>query len=220
MSNTIHDMGGMHGFGPVEPEPNEPVFHAPWEGRVHAMQRVLGTADLWTIDGGRASLETLPPQVYLASTYYQRWFLGLERRVVNHGLVGEDELAAGHSLHAATPLPRPMTVADAAKPPVRGNFERPARAPAKFKPGDRVRTTEINPATHTRLPRYARDKEGVVEAVRGCHVYPDSAALDVHDENPQWLYTVVFTGKELWGDDADPTIKVSIEAFEPYLLPA
>jgi nitrile hydratase beta subunit len=218
MSNTIHDMGGMHGFGPVEPEANEPVFHAPWEGRVHAMQRVVGAAGLWTIDGGRASLETLPPAVYLASTYYQRWFLGLEKRVLAYGLVGADELAAGHSLHDPKKLPRQLTPADLAKPPVRGNFERPAAAPAKFKPGDRVRTKEMNPTTHTRLPRYARDKEGVVEAIRGCHVYPDTAALDVHNENPQWLYTVVFTGKELWGEDADPAIKVSIEAFEPYLV--
>ena len=220
MSNTVHDMGGMHGFGPVEPEPNEPVFHATWEGRVHALQRALGAAGLWSIDGGRASLETLNPATYLASTYYQRWYLGLERRVVKFGLVGADELAAGHSLHPAKYLPRTLTLADVQKPPIRGNFERPAAAPAKFEPGDRVRTVNINPATHTRLPRYARDKEGVVEAIRGCHVYPDTAALDVDDENPQWLYTVVFTGHKLWGDAADPTIKVSIEAFEPYLLPA
>jgi nitrile hydratase beta subunit len=220
MSNTIHDMGGMHGFGPVEPEPDEPVFHGAWEGRVHALQRVIGAAGLWTIDAGRASLETLSPAIYLASTYYQRWFLGLEKRVVAYGLVGADELAAGHSLRQGTPLKRTITVADAAKPPIRGNFARPAAAPAKFKPGDKVRTVNINPATHTRLPRYARDKEGVVEAIRGCHVYPDTAALDVRDEDPQWLYTVVFTGRELWGDDADPAIKVSIEAFEPYLLPA
>ena len=220
MSNTIHDMGGMHGFGKVEPEPNEPVFHAPWESRVHALQRAMGAAELWSIDGGRASLETLPPHIYLEASYYQRWFLGLEKRVVTYGLVGADELAAGHSLRPGIKLKRTVTTADARKPPVRGHFERPAAAPAKFQPGDRVRTVEMNPATHTRLPRYARDKEGVVEAIRGCHVYPDSAALDVHDENPQWLYTVVFTGKELWGDAADPTIKVSIEAFEPYLLPA
>ena len=219
MSNTIHDMGGMHGFGKVEPEANEPVFHGAWEGRVHAMQRVLGAAGLWTIDAGRASLETLPPATYLASTYYQRWFLGLERRVVAHGLVAADELAAGHSLYAPRKLPR-MSLADAGKPPIRGNFERPATVHARFKPGDRVRTRNINPATHTRLPRYARDKKGVVEAIRGCHVYPDTAALDIHNESPQWLYTVVFTGRELWGDAADPAIKVSIEAFEPYLEPA
>ena len=220
MSNTIHDMGGMHGFGAVEPEPNEPVFHAPWEGRVHALQRAVGAAGLWSIDGGRASLETLPPLLYLASTYYQRWFLGLEKRVVAHGLVGEDELAAGHSRHPAKPLARKVTIADAQKPPMRGNFERPTNSSAKFTVGDRVRTRNMNPTTHTRLPRYARGKEGVVEAIRGCHVYPDTAALDVHNENPQWLYTIVFTGKELWGDAADPSIKVSIEAFEPYLLPA
>jgi nitrile hydratase subunit beta len=112
-----------------------------------------------------------------------------------------------------------MTVADAATPPVRGNFGRPAAAPAQFKPGDRVRTKNINPTTHTRLPRYARDKAGVIEAIRGCHVYPDTAALGRGD-HPQWLYTVVFTGRELWGEDADPQVTVSIEAFEPYLLPA
>ena len=219
MSNTVHDMGGMHGFGPVEPEPNEPVFHAPWEGRVHALQRAMGAAGLWSIDGGRASLETLPPATYLASTYYQRWFLGLERRLVRFGLVGEDELRSGRSLRPGAKFQHVVTPAEAAWPPVRGNFERPSSAPPKFQPGDRVRTREMNPATHTRLPRYARDKEGIVEAIRGCHVFPDAAALDVHNENPQWLYTVVFTGKELWGDDADPAIKVSIEAFEPYLLP-
>src|SRR5579872_2981473 len=144
MSNTVHDMGGMHGFGPVEPEPNEPVFHGAWEGRVHALQRAVGAAGLWSIDGGRASLETLNPATYLASTYYQRWFLGLEKRVVKYGLVGEDELAAGHSLHPAKKLARTVTLADAQKPPIRGHFERPAAAPAKFKPGDRVRTIEMN----------------------------------------------------------------------------
>ena len=220
MSNTIHDMGGMHGFGKVEPEANEPVFHGPWEGRVHALQRAIGVAELWSIDGGRASLETLPPVTYLSSSYYRRWFLGLEKRVVAYGLVDADEIAAGHALRPGKALRRKMTLADAQKPPVRGNFERPTNTTAQFKPGDRVRTVNMNPTTHTRLPRYARDKEGVIEAVRGCHVYPDTAALDIHNESPHWLYTVVFTGQELWGPASDPTIKVSIEAFEPYLRPA
>ena len=219
MSNTVHDMGGMHGFGPVEVEPNEPVFHEEWEGRVLAMQRAMGYTRLWTIDGGRASLETLPPVTYLSSSYYQRWFLGLEKRVVAHGLVGEDEIKAGRSLRPGRRLNRKLTVADVARTTTRGNYERPAPAPARFKEGDRVRTRNINPTTHTRLPRYARDKEGVVEAIRGCHVYPDTAAIGAGDD-PQWLYTVVFTARELWGEDADPTVKVSIEAFEPYLIPA
>jgi nitrile hydratase len=218
MSNTIHDMGGMHGFGPVEPEPNEPVFHEPWEARVLAMQRAMGATGLWTIDGGRASLETLPPATYLLASYYQRWFLGLERRVVAHGLVGADELAAGRSLRPGIRLNRKLTLDDARNwrwP----HYDRPAPAPARFKPGDRVKTRNINPTTHTRLPRYARGKTGTVEAVRGCHVYPDTAATGA-GEHPQWLYTVVFTGREVWGEAADATLTLSIEAFEPYLDPA
>jgi len=218
MTNSIHDMGGMHGFGRVEPEPDEPVFHADWEGRVLAMQRATGYAGLWTIDGGRASLEALPPVVYLAASYYERWFEGLERRVVAHGLVGADEIAAGRSLRPGIRLNRKLTAEDA-KRPLGGHFKRPAPAPARFAEGDRVRTRTINPATHTRLPRYARGKLGRIAAVRGCHVYPDTAAIGA-GENPQWLYTVVFPARELWGEDADPSITVSIEAFEPYLAPA
>jgi nitrile hydratase len=218
MTNSIHDMGGMHGFGPVEPELNEPVFHADWERRVYALQRAMGATGLWTIDGGRASLETLPPIAYLTASYYKRWFLGLERRVVAHGLVGEEEIAASRALRPGIGLNRKLTLDDA-KAMSFARFDRPVPVPARFKVGDPVRTKNINPQTHTRLPRYARGKLGTVEAARGCHVFPDTAALGA-GENPQWLYSVVFAGRELWGDEADPSIKVSIEAFEPYLLPA
>ncbi|MGH7029939.1 MAG: nitrile hydratase subunit beta [Stellaceae bacterium] len=219
MTNSLHDMGGMHGFGRVEPEPDEPPFHQRWEGRVLAMQRAMGFTGLWTIDAGRASLEALPPLDYLGSSYYRRWFLGLQNRLLQRGLVGADELTAGRSLRAGAALPRTLTQPDVAKTQTRGEFARPTNAPARFKEGDRVRTRNINPATHTRLPRYARGKTGMVEAVRGCHVFPDTAALGQGD-NPQWLYAVVFPARELWGEDADPAIKVSIEAFEPYLDPA
>jgi nitrile hydratase subunit beta len=219
MTNSIHDMGGMHGFGPVEPEPNEPVFHAEWEKRVFAARVSMGATGLWTIDGGRATLENLPPLAYLQS-YYARWFYGLERSVVAHGLAGEDEIAAGHSLRPGRGLNRKMTLEIAKN--LRGPmapFDRPAPNPACFKAGNQVRAKNLNPTTHTRLPRYARGKIGTVEAVRGCHVFPDTAALGAGD-NPQWLYTVVFSARELWGEAADPAVKVSIEAFEPYLVPA
>jgi nitrile hydratase subunit beta len=218
MTNSLHDMGGMHGFGRVEPEPNEPPFHQRWEGRVLAMQRAIGFTGLWTIDAGRAALEALPPLDYLGSSYYRRWFLGLEHRLVNRGLIGADEIAAGRCLRAGPALPRTLTPADVGRALTRGEFARPTNAAARFKEGDRVHTKNINPATHTRLPRYARGKTGTVEAVRGCHVFPDTSALGAGD-NPQWLYTVVFPARELWGEDADPAIKVSIEAFEPYLDP-
>jgi nitrile hydratase len=219
MTNSLHDMGGMHGFGRVEPEPNGPPFHARWEGRVHAMQRAIGFAGLWTIDATRASLEALPPLDYLGSSYYRRWFLGLESRLLRHGLVGADEIKAGRSLRAGARLPRTLAAADVEKTSVRSNFARPTNTPARFKEGDRVRAKNINPLTHTRLPRYARAKIGVVEAIRGCHVFPDTAALGAGD-NPQWLYAVVFSARELWGEDADSAVKVSIEAFQPYLDPA
>ena len=219
MTNSIHDMGGMHGFGRVEPEPAEPPFHARWEGRVFALQRALSRTGLWTIDAGRASLEALPPLDYLGSSYYRRWFLGLENRLVGQGLVGADEIAAGHSLRPGARLPRTLAAADVENSLTRGDFARPTNQPARFTAGDRVRTKNINPVTHTRLPRYARGKTGIVEAVRGCHVFPDTAALGAGD-NPQWLYAVVFSARELWGEDADPAVKVSIEAFEPYLDPA
>ena len=216
MTNSIHDMGGMHGFGKVETEENEPVFHEPWESRVYAMNRAMGPLRLWTIDEGRASQELLPPSVYVSATYYQRWLLGLERRMVNLKLVGEDELAAGKSLRTSDKPNRIFTPKDANNL-TRGCFERDAPAQPLFKAGDRVRTRNINPTTHTRLPRYARDKVGVVEAIRGCHVYPDAVA-NGGGEDPQWLYTVVFSGAVLWGEDSDPSVKVSIEAFEPYLV--
>jgi nitrile hydratase beta subunit len=215
----IHDMGGMHGFGKVEPEPDEPVFHAEWEARCLALNRAMGAIGAWTIDEGRAGIEALPPDVYLASSYYRKWALRLENLVVAHGLAGADELAAGHALRPAKPLLRRFTTSELPRILTRGSFGRPARAPARFCVADRVRAKNIHPATHTRLPRYARGHVGVIEAIRGCHVFPDSTAVG-GGENPQWLYTVLFDGRELWGDGTDPTLKVSIEAFEPYLEPA
>jgi nitrile hydratase len=214
--NGIHDMGGMHGFGPVEPDPNEPVFHSAWEARTLAMNRAMGYARLWHIDESRATIENLPPDVYLCASYYEKWTRRLEQLLLDKGLVQADELAAGRSLRPGKPLPRKLAAADVPKALTRGCYARPASAPAQFKPGDHVRTKNINPTTHTRLPRYARGHVGVIECVRGCHVFPDSLAIG-QGENPQWLYTVLFEGRELWGDGADPKLKVSIEAWEPYL---
>jgi nitrile hydratase subunit beta len=215
----IHDMGGMHGFGKVEPQPNEPVFHAAWEGHCLALNRAMGYTGIWTIDQTRAGIEELPPDVYLTSSYYKKWAVRLENLVVARGLAGADEIEAGHALRPGKPLKRKLAAADVPNTLTRGSYSRPAAAPARFASGDRVRTKNIHPATHTRLPRYAREKTGVIEAIRGCHVFPDTAAVG-QGENPQWLYTVLFEGRELWGDSAEPTLKVSIEAFEPYLEPA
>ena len=152
MTNSVHDMGGMYGFGPVEAEAEELVFHAAWEARVYALQRGIGATGLWTIDGGRASLENPPPLESLASFYYKRWFLGLERRVLAHGLVGEDEISAGRALRHGIRLNRKLTLDDA-KTMSAARFDRPAPGPSRLKAGDRVRTKNMHPKTHTRLPR-------------------------------------------------------------------
>jgi nitrile hydratase beta subunit len=215
--NGIHDLGGMDGFGPVEPERDEPVFHATWEGRVMAINRAMGAAGAWNIDMARAAREALPPGVLVTSSYYQKWQGAMEKQVVAAGLVGADELAAGHASTPARPLPRPPLRAEAVdRVMTRGSFARPATSEPLFHAGDRVRTKNINPETHTRLPRYARNHLGTIERVQGFHVFPDRSALG-DDSAAAWLYTVVFEARELWGEDADPTLKISIEAFEPYL---
>jgi nitrile hydratase subunit beta len=214
--NGVHDMGGMHGFGQVEPEPDEPVFHARWESRVLAMVRAMGCTGAFNIDMSRYSREALPPAVYLASSYYRRWQLALENLLRQHGLVGADELAAGRALHPGKTLPRRLAAADYDRALSRSAYDRPARAPARFKVGDRVRMRNIHPATHTRLPRYVRGHAGTIDRVRGCHVFPDAAALG-DGETAHWLYAVAFDSRELWGDGADPTVRVSVEAWEPYL---
>lgn len=212
----VHDMGGMDGFGKVEHEPNEPVFHHRWEGRVVAMSRAVSLFRNWTIDTSRYIVEMLSPTVYLTASYYERWFLRDVRLLAEQGLIEADEIEAGRSLRPGKNLNRRFTLADVDTVTRRGSYGRPASAPARFKIGDRVRAKNIHPTTHTRLPRYARGHVGVVERLHGAHVFPDSVTTG-KGEDPQWLYTVCFDGQELWGADADSKLKVSIEAFEPYL---
>ena len=215
--NGVHDMGGMDGFGKVEVEQDEPPFHEPWEGRVMAMNRAMGAAGAMNIDMGRYARERIAPQIYLTASYYQKWYIGLHNLLIERGFIDADEVKAGHALRPGKPLKRgPFGMKDVERVMNRAKFGRPTNTQPKFKPGDKVRCKNINPTTHTRLPRYVRGHVGVVELNHGTHVFPDTASID-GTENPQWLYTVVFTSQELWGADADPTIKISIDAFEPYL---
>ena len=93
--NGVHDMGGMDGFGKVEPEPNEPMFHTEWEGRVLAMVRAMGAAGAFNIDASRFYRETLPPLVYLSSSYYQKWLLGLEDLLIDKGYIAAERGCCG-----------------------------------------------------------------------------------------------------------------------------
>ncbi len=218
--NGAHDMGGAHGFGPVEPEPGEPVFHADWERRVLALALAMGATGEWSLDASRYARESLPPAQYLSSSYYELWLAALERQLADGGLVAPGEVAAGRSLHEPRPLTRTLRADEVAAALGRGGpTSREAPRPARFAAGDRVRARNMHPVTHTRLPRYVRGRVGTVDRVHGCQVFPDTNAHG-QGEDPQWLYAVRFDARELWGEDAQPGLTVSVDAFEPYLEPA
>jgi len=212
----IHDMGGMDGFGKVGAEVGDSVFHAPWEGRMYALQRAMTFAGAWTIDMSRYTQECLAPGVYLTATYYERWALGMEENVLQCGFVDSAELAAGHALTPGKALRRKLTPSLMAQTPSSATTEPPTGGSPEFRPGDMVRTRNLHPLTHTRLPGYARGHNGIVVCARGYQAFADAAARG--DETArEWLYTVSFDARELWGEDADASLSVSIDAFEPYL---
>jgi nitrile hydratase len=219
--NGPQDLGGQMGFGPVAPEEDEPIFHAEWEKRALGVTLCAGALGAWNIDESRHARESLHPATYYGSSYYEIWIRALEVLLKRHQFVSEADLAAGVAVDPA-PAPKRPVLKAADVPAVLakgGPCDRPVETRPRFRTGDRVRTKNFHPAGHTRLPRYARDKEGRVEAVRGGFVFPDSNAHG-QGENPQWVYTVVFESREIWGEGADPTLTVSIDAWESYLEPA
>ncbi len=215
--NGPHDLGGQMGLGPVAPETDEPTFHAEWEKRALGLTLCSGAMGHWNIDESRHARENRHPVDYLSSSYYEIWIKGLETLLERHGVVSSAERAAGRSLGASRPPKRVLAAADVPVVLARGGpCDRPVATPALFKAGDRVRTRNFTPEGHTRLPRYARGRNGTVEAVREGYVFPDTNA-HARGENPERVYTIVFDGREIWGEGSDPTLTVSVDAWESYL---
>lgn len=213
------DLGGQDGHGAVQPEPEGELFHAAWEPRVLALHLAMGATGLWNIDASRAARETLAD--YRELSYYQIWLEGLEQLLLQSGAVRADEIAQGRSMHAALPALRALPAGQVAAMLAQGApTARPPRGPARYSPGQWVRTAAAAPPHHTRLPGYARGKRGMIERVHGAHVFADAHARGL-GEQPQWLYTVVFDDTELWGANAPRgQSTVSVDAWEPYLEPA
>lgn len=213
--NGPHDMGGFSGFGPVKPEVDEPVWHADWEPRAFALVLAMGMTGSWNIDEARHARERLPALQYWRSSYYEMRHYALLLQLIELGLVAAVEEEQGRMREPPLPVKR---VAKAEMIPAilaaGGPADRPSNLPQGFKLGDKVRTRNINPEGHTRLPRYARGKIGEIDLVHGTHVFPDSNAHG-QGENPQWLYTVRFSARELWGKDTKDS--VCIDLWEPYL---
>jgi len=215
--NTVHDMGGQQNYGAVAPEADEPVFHHDWERRVLAMNLAMGATKLWNIDQGRAAVEKLPPAQYVASSYYEKWFVRLQHLLLERGLVQPAELEEGRAREPGRKLDVLTADRVAAALANRRASEREPLSAARFAAGDRVRTRNIHPRSHTRLPLYCRDKPGTIALVHGAHVFPDTNALGA-GEQPQWLYAVRFEAADLWGADTTAAA-VYVDCFEPYLLP-
>ena len=218
--NGVHDMGGMHGMGPVQAEKNEPVFHAPWEARTFALNVAMAASDKWNIDTGRHEIELIPAASYLCMSYYQRWYVRLVELLVKTGLVSRQELLSGHPALGTAKANPPLTAERVPALLAAGSLaNREIREPPRFQLGQRVRARNLHPAGHTRLPRYARGKAGTIDRHRGAFVFPDTNAHFL-GENPQHVYSVRFAAQELWGREASPRDAVYLDMWDDYLEPA
>ncbi len=228
--NGVHDMGGMHGFGPVLParegrEEDEPVFHEPWEGRAFGLAISMGRHGVFSPEGLRFAIESLEPARYLASSYYERWMAALEGALLKKGIVTEEELKDRTELfqkHPDAPLPRRDAPGEAETVLKGINTRHPAQregvATPEFKVGDSVRARNINPTGHTRLPRYVRGRKGLVARLHGIHD-SDDAVSQGRGPEPQAVYSVRFEARELWGESAGSRDWVYIDMWESYLEP-
>jgi len=218
--NGIHDMGGMHGHGPIDPEANAEAFHDPWEARVMALGDAMGPWSNWSVDRSRYTRETLPPADYMTQNYYAQWLWCFIRLYLEDGLVSEAELATGWpdpGQPKREPKIRPEQAGCVA------GREDPARresgASARFGPGEAVVAVNCHPTGHTRLPRYARGKPGVIDRVHGVFVFADSNA-HLEGEQPQHVYSVRFAARDLWGSAAAEGHGVYLDLWEAHLEPA
>jgi nitrile hydratase len=201
------------------------VFHARWEAEVLAVMRAGGARGLYNIDEFRHGIERMAPAEYLRASYYEKWLDGITRLLVEKGVVSESELATRAEFFRARPeAPATAPVRGPLPAAVRASWDwlqdsaRDIRVAPRFKPGDVVVTRNDRPRGHTRLPRYARGKRGVIHCLHGVHVFPDSNAHG-QGEQPQPLYSVRFEARELWGESAEPNQQVHLDCWESYLRP-
>jgi nitrile hydratase beta subunit len=216
--NGVHDMGGMQDMGPIEVEKNEPVFHAPWEARVYAMNRAMTAAG--KLKGGvRPPIEGLSAIDYLRMSYYEKVLFSMTERMVASGAVTRAELESGRPAEGSAKSKPALLAADVPASMQRTPPRRKEQIAARFQIGEHVRARNINPPTHTRLPRYARGKPGIIEHDRGIQTFPDTNVYE-QGERPQHVYSVRFSARDLWGAGATAQDAVYIDLCEDYLEPA
>lgn len=207
-------MGGMAGLGRLEPDSESAPFKAAWEARVFAM--VMAFSPSRNIDANRHARECIPGESYLQMSYFERWFQAFCDGLIAKGLVSPNELTTGRAEHGPVgdPALKPGRVGPAFMR--QASYERRLDRPPQLAVGQSVRTRNLHPHGHTRLPRYVRGRVGFVERWHGAHVFPDAHAHG-QGEDPQHLYTIRFSGSELWGESCDPNLSLRLDLWEPYL---
>lgn len=213
----VHDMGGMHGFGKIPYEKDEPAFHHDWERRVWGLCQGTSLPDFVNLDYDRHNLERMPPDLYLSYSYFERWLYSLTTMLLDGDFVTVEEIQKGKAA-PGTARREDAAGPEAADAHAYHDFRRKVEAPPRFNIGDRVVTGNPCHLGHTRLPRYAREKEGQVQLRHGAHVLPDSNAAGL-GEAPTHLYSVAFAARDLWGPDASAKDKVLLDIWECHLAP-
>lgn len=224
--NGIHDVGGMHGWGDVDIDEPFESFHARWESRIFGINLNAHVLRWYRTDEIRHRIEGLPPSVQVRTGYYERWLLAIERALVDKGILRSDEIAERAREYATDPT---RAVPRASDPELRERALRTIRQgvprlrsapdPPRFRCGDEVVTTKAVPEGHIRLPGYARGRRGVVQAVEGAFDLPDAVVRGDPDQ-PQHVYLVRFSARELWGPSGGERESVSLDLWEGYLSPA
>jgi nitrile hydratase subunit beta len=218
--NSIHDMGGMHGMGPIEVREDERPFHAEWEARAWGLMRAVNPFGPNRRRNFRYEHEILPPVQYLQMQYYERFIKVLVDRLLEAKVLTHAELDTGRADPASPRVTPRVTPANIAEQLARRRSLRrdDVRIRSKFKVGQRVRARNINPVGHTRLPRYMRGHLGTIVSDHGVFGFQDTDAQGYTlPDRPQHVYTVSFTARELWGNAANPRDTMHAELWEDYL---
>ncbi len=206
--NGAHDLGGMHGFGPIDIESGHAPFHHKWEERVFAMTLACGFLGQWNIDQSRFARERMEPGEYLQTSYYEHWLYGLETLLVERGLLPVDKTQDSR----AVPAGRVAGILASGGPSYCAS-----QTPPQFNVGDTVTIGNQHPAGHTRAPRFVRGRQGTITRYHGSHVLPDISSQPQGIKKGAHLYNIRFEADALWGDAGDSNSAVYVDVFEPYI---
>lgn len=214
----IHDLGGRHGFGKINVNEPDVQFHAPYEARIRCLVHAISQAPDWSVDWFRHCRELIGPVDYLTRPYFDQWAQAYCAMLINSGWATVEEVSTGKAVNQID-NPPPLISADQARAAVlkARRFDAQIDAAPAFAITDSVLTTTRVGSGHTRLPQYARGKQGRVISHHGAHVFAEAMALN--DKRYEHLYTVEFDMASLWPEASGSKDTVTLDLWESYLEP-